>query len=236
MSDTGFKDTRSALAKALGRAIPWKRVVVEKGRLVGVPLAVRWLSDEAISGAALDAVKYLATPERWREEQLYTELGTAIHDLETQLRTLAAGLILPPPEGQNLTPETCALAARDADELRTLLDPDEIRYLHTEWLRHQRSCGPITYAQTDEAVEAFVDSLGKGTTPPSRLRTCEPDTLLSISLCMAYRLSTLPSSSSSPTSPSSDTSDGSVTPSISPPSASEMTTGPTIEVDPPSSR
>ena len=33
---------------------------------------------------------------RWKEAHLYTELGEAVHDVESQVRVLVDGLIVPP--------------------------------------------------------------------------------------------------------------------------------------------
>ena len=236
MSD-GFNDNRSPLAKALGGGIPWKRVRAERGRLVGVKLGVRylpWFSIEAAQFTAIDFLTEGREKMRWKEAHLYTELGEAVHDVESQVRVLVDGLIVPPDDDAAvLTEGTCVRAVRDADDLRKHLTADEIGFLYTEVIRFDRECSPITRAQKGEEVESFVDALGKGLIPPSRLSTCDPDSLLAIGISLAVRYETLMSGRSSPGSLLSDMSGGSATSSDSGPSGETPTTGMTIEIQPP---
>lgn len=228
MSGDGIEDRRSPLAKALGGKVAWKRVTVERGRLAGVDIAVRSLPQDRIQSAMRAAVQYLTEKCGWREEQLYTELGEATHDAETQLQVLARALITPPRDDHaSLTEGTAVALVHDAEDLRTLLDPPEVAYLFREFTRFQQERSPFTRAQTPEEIEALVDSLGKGLTPPSRILSFDDATLRNIAHGLALRLRRLMNSPSSPSSPSTDTSDGS-----SVPSDSETTTGMTIEVQP----
>ena len=233
----GFKDSRSPLAKALGGGIPWKRVRAERGRLARVKLGVRYLPWFSIEAAQFTAIEFLTEGRetmRWKEAHLYTELGEAVHDVESQVRVLVAALIVPPDDDTTvLTEGTCIAAVRDADDLRKTLTADEIGFLYTEYVRFDRECSPITRAQRGEEVEAFVDALGKGLIPPSRLSSCAPDLLLDIAISLAVRYAMMTSERSSPTSPSNDTSDGSATPSDSALSGETPTTGMTIEIQPP---
>ena len=233
----GFKDNRSPLAKTLAAGVPWKRVRAERGRLAGVKLAVRFLPWFSVENAQLAALTFLTEGRegaKWQESHLYTELGEATLDVETQARVLAEGLIVAPDhDDAELTEGTCVRAARDADDLRKILTADEIGFLYTEFVRFDRECSPITRAAAPEEVEAFIDALGKGTMPVSRLRTCAPDSLLAIATSLAVKYVLRTSEPSSPGSPSSDTSDGSATPSDSDPSGETPTTGITIEIQPP---
>ncbi len=233
----GFKDGRSPLAKALSASIPWKRVRAERGRLTSAKLAVRFLPWFSVENAQLAALTFLTEGRdgaKWQESHLYTELGEATLDVETQARVLAEGLIVAPDhDDAELTEGTCVRAARDAEDLRKLLTADEIGFLYTEFVRFDRECSPITRAAAPEEVEAFIDALGKGTMPVSRLRTCAPDSLLAIATSLAVRYVLQMSEHSSPGSPSNDTSDGSATPSASDPSGETPTTGMTIEIQPP---
>jgi hypothetical protein len=189
---------------------------------------VRSLPADRIQSAMRAAVQYLTEKCGWKEEQLYTELGEATHDAETQLQVLARALIHPPKDDPaSLTEGTCVALVHDTEDLRTLLDPAEVSYLFREFTRFQQERSPFTRAQTPEEIEALVDSLGKGVTPPSRILSFDDDTLRSVALSLVFRLSRSTSSPSSPSSPSTDTSDGS-----SAPSDSETTTGLTIEVQP----
>lgn len=230
-------DNRSPLARALPAGISFTVVSPEKGRLVGVRFALRSLPHVQIGGkggAALSAVKYLTDECGWKDEQLFTELGEAVHDVETQAQVLVRALVVPPPEGAVLTAANATPMAKDADDLRSLLEPDEIAWLYREFLRFQHERSPLTRAKTPEEIEAFVDSLGKGTTPPSRLRSCDDAMLLASAEWMAWQLVTLTRRNSSPASPSSAPSDGSVSSSTSDLSGVSETppTGPTIEILP----
>lgn len=227
----GIEDKRSPLAKALGGRVAFTRVRVERGRLAGVDLALRSLAQSEIHAAMREALRYLTEECGWREEHLYTELGEGAHDGETQVQVLARALVVPPAGGDDgsTTAGACAPMVSSPDELRAMLEPDEIAYLFQAFVRWQQARSPISRARTPEEIEAQVDALGKGATPLSWLRSCDNATLLAIATELAVRLTTSTSSSSSDTSPSSDTSDGCSSSSDSDDPTTTPTT-PTLEV------
>ena len=63
--------------------------------------------------------------------------------------------------------------AATADEIRTLLDSEEIARLYSEWAAFQDERSPWKRWPTAEAFEADVDALGKGLMPPTWLSSCE---------------------------------------------------------------
>lgn len=228
MSD-GIRDIRSPLAKALGGSVAWTRVRVASGRLQHVAIGLRSLSQDRIQAAVRSAVEYLTEACRWRDEQLYTELGEAVYDTETQVRVLAEALIVPPETDEAvLTTGDVQPLVSGPDDLRALLEPDEVSVLYTAFVRWQRERSPLTRATTREEVEAFVEGLGKGMIPVSRLSTCEPASLLAIATSLAARLPTWTKPRSSRGSPSSAPRPTSAPGSDSPPSGESPTD--TIEV------
>ena len=92
----GIEDKRSPLAKALGERVPCKVVTVEKGRLVGVPLALLALSADESQEATIAAYKQLVSERAWEAENLFTEGGTATLNMETAVQFLARALVVPP--------------------------------------------------------------------------------------------------------------------------------------------
>lgn len=241
MSANGFVDSRSPLAKALGGGIAHTVVTPEKGRLAGMRFALRSLPQSQVGAAVRRGVAFLTEACGWRDEQLYTELGEAQHDIETQAQVLALALIAVPPEGTKLTTATVVpavmanekLGTTAADELRTLLEPDEIMWLFREFARWNAERSPITRSRTDAEIGEYIDAMGKGVTPASWLKSCDDATLLRCAIEMASRLTMLTKPSSSPTSPSTSPSNGSSDPSASPIETTDTeTAGPTIEVLP----
>ena len=241
----GFADNRSPLAKALAGKVAFKRIRAETGRLAELDLAVRSLPQGEIAAALRAALKYLVEECGWSEELLFTELGEDVHDTESQVQVLARCLVVPPATGETgtSTPASCQPFANSADELRTFLEPDEVGFLFREFSRFQEERSPISRARSDEEVVAFVDALGKGMIPISRLRSCDNASLLDIASELAERLTTSTKPSSSDTSPSSAPSEtsspasDSTTQTTETPSTSETgTEGMTLEVEPSSPR
>lgn len=228
----GVVDTRSPIVKAIGSAVAFTRFTVETGRLAGQTFAIRSLPARAVQRANDEARKYLAEVREWSDQRLYDADNVARgidkgdRDLEMQVHVLAKALIVAP-EGDGDPPVTVPTPLfRDAEELANSLETDEVRHLFSAWHRWQRERSPITRAETPEEVEAFVDSLGKGVTPLSRLRSCEDGMLLSTAICMARRLRSLMRRPSSGTSPSSGPDAGSSPPSDSTPPGMVIETSP----------
>lgn len=233
----GFTDKRSPLARALAGKIAWKRIKAETGRLAQLDLAVRSLPQHEIATAMRAALKGLVD-DGWNEEHLYTELGEGVHDLETQVQVLSRCLLVPPAEGEagDATESQCVPFADSAEDLRKILEPDEVAFIFREFTRYQEERSPISRARTPEEVVAFVDALGKEMIPLSRLRSCDSATLLAIATELGERLVISTSYSSSATSPSSAPSEtsspssDSETPTTETPSGSE-TTEMTLELE-----
>lgn len=196
------RDDRSPLDKALsasrsGVAVKLIEFDGSGERLRGVPLALRVLcADESLRVRA-QAVRWLTGECGFTEDFLIgTTDGTGLIEFEVKVRTLALALVDPAAPTQPL--------ARNADNLRTKLDADEISALfelYVDWVQER---SPITSARNAEEVAALVDALGKGTMPPSRLSTFDAATVRTITRELANRLRSLTSSPSSPTPSSSD--------------------------------
>ena len=198
--DPHVKDHRSLLAKALdGRGVIVKIVddfVGTGGRLEGVPLALRALSNDERVKCIARSVAFLLGPCGMSEEHCFGQgQGAFERDLEAKVQILALALVEPAPPH--------ARVAASADDLRTLLDADEITQLFEIYADHIAERSPISSAATVEEVEAVIVALGKGTIPASRLTRYDTSTLRSTIVSLAVRLETLTSSRSSPTSPSS---------------------------------
>ncbi len=220
MSD-GFKDLRSPLVRAIGARVATTSVTFERGRLEGQRFHLRSLPTRMVQAANDAAHKHLVEVRRWTEQRLYDARNSGTESVdrsdcerEGQVRVLALALVTVP-EGEEPTAASVTTLFRDADELAATLEPEEVQCLYDAWARWQEERSPISRARSPEEVAAFVEALGKGTIPPSRLWSCEPDTVLSIALCMATKLQSLTRPPSSATPPSSAPSDGSSPPSDS---------------------
>lgn len=229
----GVVDTRSPIVKAIGSAVATKDVTVEQGRLAGQTFTLRSLPAREVQRANDEAREHLVDVRGWTEQRVYdadnVEEGIDRVDREQEawIHVLARALVLKPEEG---APAAAVKPLfKDAEELASVLEPDEIGHLFTEWVRFQRERSPLTYAETPEAVEALVEALGKGAIPLSRLRSCKGGLLLDIALSMGLKLRSLTRPPSSDTSRSSEPSGGSSPPSGSPPPGME------IEISPPAS-
>lgn len=229
----GVVDTRSPIVKAIGSAVATKDVTVERGRLAGQAFTLRSLPTRDVQRANDEARRHLVEGRGWSEQRVYDAdnveegLDSIDREQEMWIHVLARALVVRPEEGAAAAAVTPLF--RGPEELASVLEPDEIGYLFTEWVRFQRERSPLTHAETPEAVEALVEALGKGSIPLSRLRSCKSGSLLDIALSMGLKLRSLTSSPSSDTSPSSGPSGGSSPPSGSPPPAME------IEISPPAS-
>lgn len=166
-----------------------------RSRLASIPLALKLLDNDTRARATAEALRWLTSPlpggAGLPEEYVYSDEGRAELGLETKLQILAAALV---------EPATSNRAARDANDLRQLLDADEVAYLFERYLELQQERSPFTSAESWEKVEALVTSLGKGTTPPSSLSGYDSTSLRLIALSLVRRLRTQTRDSSSPTS------------------------------------
>lgn len=198
-----IRDDRSPLRKALdasrsGRAIKLIEFDGSGGRLRGVPLALRTLTTEENIRVRADALRWLSAECGFTEDFLVgTTSGESITDLEVKVRTIALALVEPAPPN--------APVAKDATEMRALLDADEIAALFEEYLEWVQERSPITTAKTAEEVASLVDALGKGTLPLQRLSGYDSVSLRSIVRELVHRWTRQMNSPSLPTSPQSDT-------------------------------
>lgn len=205
----GFDDKRSPLAKALGERVPVKVVTVERGRLVGIPLALLALSMDESQDATVSAHKHLTEVKQWAEENLFTEDGTTALNMEIATHVLSRALVVPPGK-EAVNPAEVQRVVGSSDELRKLLQPDEIQLLWGMYLDHLQERSPLSRARSWEEVEGTLEALGKGQVSTFALSGFDVATLRFIANELAVRLFSMPTSSpSSDTSPSSAKADGS---------------------------
>lgn len=219
----GIEDKRSPLAKALGERVPCKVITVEKGRLVGVPLALLALSADESQEATIAAHKQLVSERAWEAENLFTEGGTASLNLETAVQFLARALVVPPGK-EVVDPAEVQRVAASPDDLRKHLQADEVSLLWSMYLEHVQERSPLSRAASWEEVEETLEALGKGQVSTFVLSGFDAVTLRFITHELARRLYTPTSSPSSDTSPSSESPPAS-------PGSSDSTTDPTLTVE-----
>lgn len=199
LSATGWSPLRKALHASRGGVAV--KVVEFDGsgeRLRGTPLALRVLTADESLRLRADALRWLTGACGFTEDFIIgTTDGTAALEFEIKVRTLALALVEPAPPHVALV--------KDADDLRTILDADEVSGLFEHLVDWVQERSPITSARSAEEVRALCDALGKGTLPQARLNTCDNASLRSIARELARRLTTPTSSPSSPTSPPSET-------------------------------
>lgn len=198
--DGFIKDRRSPLAQALGERGFAVKVVEDfeghDGRMKGVPIALRALSNDQRLRCVLAAQRFLHEECGATEYWLEGEVGKGEFDLESQVRLLTVALVEPE------FPHACI--AKSADDLRKLFDAQEIRQLYELFVDHLAERSPVSRAKSAEEVEAVVEALGKGLIPTSRLTSFDSSTLRSALHSLAVRHWRLMSSSSSPSSPSTE--------------------------------
>lgn len=205
MSDDALKEAVHAAAgtSLLRRALDASRTgravkVIEfdgcGARFRGIPLALRTLNADENLRVRADALKWLSSSCGFTEDYLVgTTNGESLTEFEIKVRTIALALVEPAPPHRAV--------AKDADELRVMLDADEVSALfelYVDWVQER---SPISAAKTAEEVASVVDALGKGTMPRSRLSAYDSASLRSIAIELVARLRTQTSSPSSPTSP-----------------------------------
>lgn len=198
------KDTRSPLARAMGeRGVVTRLVDVFDGTgapLDGIPLALRMVSDADRTRAVGASLRYLIDECRMSESYLYdTTAGGMELDIESKLQILAVALCEPAPPHDRVV--------KDADELRALITADDIVTLYEVLADFVHERSPLARVRSAEEVDAVIEALGKGTTPPSRLQSFDASTLRSAVVRLASRLAT-PTNSSSSRSPRSTDDDG----------------------------
>lgn len=210
-------DPRSLIVKALGQRVPAKVIAVEKGRLQGIPLALRWMSSDELQKARRAANKRMTEVLAWKQENLFTEAGIEDEQTEYATQVLAVALI-EPPGNDVVSPRDARRFAASADELREMLDKHEIALLWRIWCDYEIERSPLTLAPVDdegrlmmsEAMEATLTALGEARVSSYALHGFDTVTLRFIVTELAERLYSTPTTSpSSDTSPSSAPGDGS---------------------------
>ncbi len=204
----------SKLSKLLaGRERPVRRFDLEVVRESGpetLRLAVRTLSTEEQAKAHAEATKFLTGLGGWRSEDILTDLGNSILNLEVMVQTLALALVDPERPSSSL--------AADAAEVRRCFDVDELRACFDEYERHALERSPFRHLKTLAEVREVADALGKGLMQPTSLQRYDVNSLQLIitSLVDPRRRWTTPSSS--------DTSPPPASPDDSSPNSSTPTT------------
>lgn len=185
---------RALDASRSGRAVKAVEFDGCGARLRGIPLALRTLNADENLRVRAEALKWLSSSCGFTEDYLVgTTNGESLTEFEIKVRTIALALVEPAPPHRAV--------AKDADELRVMLDADEVSALfelYVDWVQER---SPISAAKTAEEVASVVDALGKGTMPRSRLSAYDSASLRSIAIELVARLRTQTSSPSSPTSP-----------------------------------
>ena len=205
MSDDALKEAvhaaagTSLLRRALdasrtGRAVKLVEFDGCGQRFRGIPLALRTLNADENLRVRAEALKWLSSSCGFSEDYLVgTTNGESLTEFEVKVRPIALALVEPAPPHRAV--------AKDADELRVMLDADEVSALFELYLDWVQERSPISAARTAEEVASVVDALGKGTMPKSRLSVYDSVSLRSIAIELVARLRTQTSSPSSPTSP-----------------------------------
>lgn len=204
------KDTRSPLARLLGDgAAPAHRAFAfdgAGGRFAGATWAVRAVDAATQVRAVVDAVKYLTKECGWERDDLYSELGERVLDLESKVRVLAAALVRPEAPAEPL--------ASGPDEVRRL-EADEIEAIWEHFAEFQDERSPLSKVRSWEEVEALVVALGKGFKSRTSLSSYGSATLRSMLLTLAPRYVALMRPPFSGTTPPSGSSAGSTDPTAS---------------------
>lgn len=187
----------SPLAKALGERGFAVKLVEDfeghDGRFRGIPIGLRALSNDQRVRCMVAAQKFLTEKCGATEYWLEGEIGKLEYDVEAKVQTLALALVEPSAPHD--------LVAKNADDLRTLLDAQEVSQLFELFVDYIAERSPVSRAKSAEEVEAVIDALGKGTIPASRLTLFDSYTLRSAVHSLAVdraRLTRLNSSLSSP--------------------------------------
>ncbi len=206
MADSpAIRDARSGLARLVGTDPVPARAFVFGGAGDRFGAECRW-AVRAVSAherlvAVSEAVKWFTETLKLDRSDLYTETGESALELESKVRGLAFALVDPDDAREQL--------AKSADEVRKLLEVDEIARLWEEAADFTAERSVFDKAKTWQEVEARVIAVGKGLSPKTSLSCFDSVTLRFIVTELASRLYAPTRPSSSDTSPASDSSDSS---------------------------
>lgn len=208
----------SKLSKLLaGRPRPARRFEIEVVRDAGpetLKLAVRALSAQEFAQAQAAATKWLTSTGGWTREDLMSDAGDALLNLETMVQVLARALV--DPDNTDL-PLASPAGDEGAAEVRKLFDVAEIRACFDEYRANETERSPFRLLKTLDEVREVADALGKGLTAPTSLQRYDATTLRLIITALVDRARRWTTPSSSDTSPPTPSPDASSTPSTAAP-------------------
>lgn len=201
----------SSLAKLVGFGPVPHRVFPFRGAgdrfPEGTRFAVRSLAADARMRAVVAAERWLCKVGAYERAELLTETGQAALQLEGKVRVLAAALVDPEDPARpfvGLGDDGRVDPERAADELRALLETDEVEALFEEWIDYTDSRSPLQRARTWEEVEGLLAAVGKGSITPTSLNRYDSASLRYMLRELAVRFWTRTSPPSSDTSPPSE--------------------------------
>jgi hypothetical protein len=206
----------SSLAKLAGLAAVPHRIFPFRGAGDRFPegerFAVRSLPAAARMKAATEAERWLRRVGGYDASELLTETGQAVLQLEGKLRVLGAALVDPDDPGRpfaGVGDDGRHDLGRAADEIRDLLEAEEIEALFEEWIDFNDERSPLTKARTWAEFEGLLAAVGKGLASRTSLNRYDSASLRFMLRELAARHWTPTKLSSSATSPASDSSDSS---------------------------
>ena len=173
--------------------------------------AVRSIDTMEIQRAHADALRAVRS-YGYDGADVYGDQGTTALEIERRVHVLSRVLVRPDDPSRLITARVDASPEEarkpQPDQIKRMLEQDEIELLHNMWLDFQVSRSVLSTGQLDAALEE-ARSVGKGLTPPQSLLRFGIATLAYTTSVLARELRTLMKASSSDTSsenPSSPTS------------------------------
>jgi hypothetical protein len=210
VSDVGALLGGAKLSQLLGGYLPPRKrfeITLQRADDRGAPVtvaavfAVRALSVEEQERAHSAAIEWLLKLGGHAREDLISESGNNVFELELMTQLLALALM--DPESPR------APVAKDAASLRALLFADEIEACFREYAAFQSERSPIRSIRSADELAEVIDALGKGRASSINWLRYDVISLRSIITTLADRASrqTRPNySDTSPPSPSPDAS------------------------------
>jgi hypothetical protein len=213
----------SSLAKLAGLAAVPHRTFPFRGAgdrfPDGTRFAVRALAADARMRAATEAERWLRRVGGFESAELLTETGQAVLQIEGKTRILATALVDPDDTGRpyaGVGDDGRQDLGRAADEIRALLEAEEIEALFEEWIDFNDERSPLSKARSWAEFEGLLAAVGKGSVSRTSLNRYDSASLRFMLRELAARHWTPTRPSSSPTSPASDSSDSSTDPETDP--------------------
>ena len=160
---------------------------------VHVVVAARALAVKELEEAHAEAVKWLVGVGGHQREDLISNTGDSVMELEVMTQLLARALMDPDKPREAF--------AKDVASLRETFFSDEIEACFREYSAFQAERSPLRGIRSAEELREVVEALGKGQTSQINLLRFDAISLRSITLSLADRVSKLTRPSSSDTSP-----------------------------------